>query len=593
MTDLIEHTIDNVIQNQPDEIFDSREDGIYHIKTSFGRNQKILTQEQRICAPLEIAAKFHDPEVGDKWGLLLKWSDPKGKNHEQTIFYRQLEENPKLVRGSLMDEGLKIYCRSGSGDLFIKYLVQENPKRTASIATRTGYFEDGDKQVLILPNGPIKTEDSDLDVIFKGQSNLRGMEEVGDLAGWKQSVGKLALNSKRMMFAIQASLASLLLKPLGLQSQAFHFSGSSSTGKSTILKVTSSVLGTKDLVLSWRATDNGLEAVAIALCDLPLLCDELGQNTSPQTLDQVIYMLGNGTQKIRANSDGKDQEVKHFRNTIISTGEKDVQELLNEAGKGVTAGVQIRLPVIPADAGCGLGVLESLPSGCVDFLQYEAQLKQAIDDNHGLVFIEFAKRVLEVINSPKKLKKLKEKFSNHVQKFSQKALNGSLAHPEIKRVTNGFALVGFAGGLASTWGITGWSKEQSQDCVYTCHQAWLNNQNTVQYSHEEQELIYRMRKLFDQLQYHFSHDAKEKWGYVDPDGHLAMYVSAYQDSIVKSTNPAKVAKANKFLIKHGWMIPDKNGKRSSQSIGSQRYYVLKDPETENLPGDFENLFTKS
>lgn len=591
MTDLIQNSIDNVIQNQPDEIFDSRPDGIYYVKTSFGRNQKVLTQEQRICAPIEIAAKFHDPELGDKWGLLLKWSDPKGRNHEQTIFYRQLEENPKLVRGSLMDEGLKIYCRSCSGDLFIKYLVQENPKRTASIATRTGYFEDGDKQALILPNKVIKSEDSGLDVIFKGQTNLKGIDEAGTLAGWQDSVGKLALHSKRMMFAIQAALASLLLKPLGLQSQAFHFVGASSTGKSTILKVTSSVLGTKDLVFSWRATDNGLEALAIALCDMPLLCDELGQNTSPQTLDQVIYMLGNGTQKIRANIDGKDQEVKHFRNTIISTGEKDVQELLQEAGKGVTAGVQIRLPVIPADAGKNLGILESLPSSCADFLQYETKLKLAAEENHGIAFTEFAKKLLEVVNSPVRLQKLKEKYSEYVRNFSKKALTGTIPISEMIRVTNGFALVGFAGGLASQWGITGWSKEQSQECVYVCHKAWIENQNSVHFSYEEQELLDRVRKLFDQQQNHFSHDSKEPWGSKDLDGNLVMASSAYREHIVKSKNQSKVIWANKFLIKYGWLIPDKGGK-SSQNIKNQRHYVLKDPERENISMDIENLFTE-
>ena len=591
MTDLIQNSIDNVIQNQPDEIFDSRPDGIYYVKTSFGRNQKVLTQEQRICAPVEITAKFHDPEHGDKWGLLLKWSDPNGKNHEQTIFYRQLEESPKLVRGSLMDEGLKIYCRSGTGDLFIKYLVQENPERTASIATRTGYFEDGDKLALILPNKVIKSEDSGLDVIFKGQTNLKGIDETGTLAGWQDSVGKLALHSKRMMFAIQAALASLLLKPLGLQSQAFHFVGASSTGKSTILKVTSSVLGTKDLVFSWRATDNGLEAVAIALCDMPLLCDELGQNTSPQTLDQVIYMLGNGTQKIRANIDGKSQEVTHFRNTIISTGEKDVQELLNGAGKDATAGVQIRLPVIPADAGKNLGILESLPSACSDFVQYEAKLKLAVEENHGLAFTEFAKKLLEVVNSQARLQKLKEKYSEYVRNFSRKALTGTIPISEMTRVTNGFALVGFAGGLASQWGITGWSKEQSQECVYVCHKAWIDNQNSVHFSYEEQELLDRMRKLFDQQQNHFSHDSKEPWGSKDLDGNLVMASSAYKEHIVKSKNQSKVIWANKFLIKHGWLIPDKGGK-SSQNIKNQRHYVLKDPERENISMDIENLFTE-
>lgn len=591
MTDLIRNSIENAILNQPDEIFESRDDGIYYIKTSMGRNQKVITQEQRICAPVEIVAKFHDPEVGDKWGLLLKWSDPKAKSHEQTIFYRQLEENPKLVRGSLMDAGLKIYCRSGSGDLFIKYLVQGNPERTASIATRTGYFEDGDKLALILPYGPIKNRQSNLDIIFKGQNNIKGIEEAGTLLDWQQTVGQLSLHSKRMMFAIQASLASLLLKPLGLQSQAFHFVGNSSSGKSTILKVTSSVMGTKDLVLSWRATDNGLEATAIALCDMPLLCDELGQNTSPHTIDQVIYMIGNGTQKIRATIEGKDQEVKHFRNVIISTGEKDVQELLNSVGKEATAGVQIRLPGIPADAGCNLGVLESLPPSCTDFEQYEALLKQATNDNHGVIFRKFAEYILEVVNSPQRLQKLKESYASHVRKFSQKALARDFVHPEIKRVTNGFALVSFTGGLAAHQKIISWSETQAQDCVYACHKAWLDNQTSPHHSYEEQELLERMRKLFDQQQNHFSYDAKDSWGTIDGNGHLVMCVSAYKEHIVQSRNAYKLRWVNKFLIDNGWLIPDKTGK-SSQVISNQRQYVLKDPESENVTIDIEDLFIK-
>lgn len=70
-----------------------------------------------------------------------------------------------------------------------------------------------------------------------------------------------------------------------------------------------------------------------------------------------------------------------------------------------------------------------------------------------------------------------------------------------------------------------------------------------------------------------------------------MASSAYKEHIVKSKNQSKVIWANKFLIKHGWLIPDKGGK-SSQNIKNQRHYVLKDPERENISMDIENLFTE-
>ncbi len=50
-----------------------------------------------------------------------------------------------------------------------------------------------------------------------------------------------------------------------------------STGKSTVLRVASSVWGGFDYLQSWRATSNGLEGIAAAHNDSLLCLDEIGE----------------------------------------------------------------------------------------------------------------------------------------------------------------------------------------------------------------------------------------------------------------------------------------------------------------------------
>ena len=70
-------------------------------------------------------------------------------------------------------------------------------------------------------------------------------------------------------------------------------------GKPTALYVAGSVYGGKSYLQRWRATINGLEALAAQHCDSLLTIDELAQ-VDPKEAGESAYMLANGAGRLAA-----------------------------------------------------------------------------------------------------------------------------------------------------------------------------------------------------------------------------------------------------------------------------------------------------
>ena len=70
-----------------------------------------------------------------------------------------------------------------------------------------------------------------------------------------------------MMLAISTAFAAPLLEIVGGESGGVHFTGDSSTGKTTLLIAACSVWGGESYKRSWRATAHGLEGVAAMFND--------------------------------------------------------------------------------------------------------------------------------------------------------------------------------------------------------------------------------------------------------------------------------------------------------------------------------------
>jgi putative DNA primase/helicase len=111
--------------------------------------------------------------------------------------------------------------------------------------------------------------------------------------------------------------------------------------------------GRNGFVQSWRATANGLEAIAEHHNDLALFLDELGQMDAREAAE-TAYLLGNGTGKTRMSRNIGARKKLLWSLLFVSAGEITLADHALTAGKRTKGGAEVRLLNIEADAGAGL-----------------------------------------------------------------------------------------------------------------------------------------------------------------------------------------------------------------------------------------------
>ncbi|MBP6202206.1 MAG: DUF927 domain-containing protein, partial [Azonexus sp.] len=272
---------------------------------------------------------------------------------------------------------------------------------------------------------------------------------------------------------------------LGAESGGFHFRSNSSDGKTTALRVAASVCGGADFMQRWRATSNGLEALASAHCDAPLLLDELAQ-MDPREAGETCYMLANGSGKSRAGRTGGARDRASWRLLFLSCGEIGLAEHLGEIGKTPRAGQELRLAEIPADAGAGLGLFENLHDYATGS-DFAKALDRAARRYYGTAFYAF------VAELAKNQEAVPELVREAQRKFEAHCLDNA-AHGQARRVAGRFALVGAAGELATKWGITGWEPGEAMRAARTCFDAWLSRRGG-QGNQEEKAMLRQVREF--------------------------------------------------------------------------------------------------
>jgi putative DNA primase/helicase len=249
----------------------------------------------------------------------------------------------------------------------------------------------------------------------------------------------------------------------------------------------------------WRATDNGLESVAMQHNDTLLILDELAQ-IDPKVAGETAYMLGNGCGKIRANKSGNAKGKAVWRALFLSAGEISLTEHMASAGKVAKAGQEIRLIDVPADAGVGLGLFENL-HGHLSGADFSDALKLSSSRYYGTPLIAFLERLTGedyyVIKS--ELEKFQKQFLGLID------LNK--AGGQAQRVAARFAIIAAAGELASSFSITGWEAGEAIKAVKTCFDAWADNrEGTGQMEHH---------KMVDQLQHFLENHGESRFSLFD------------------------------------------------------------------------------
>ena len=269
---------------------DGKRAGLYKLETKPDGEMN----EVRIGPPLSVRGMTRDSE-GNEWGLMLEWADPDGKKHTW----------PMPIE-LLFRQGADWYSSLASGGWFgnpvarkklVDFLAAVRPVRRIRCVPRTGW----DKAAYILPDA-VYGNTSGESVVLQSAHHGDLYRTAGTLDGWKE-IATLSIGNSRLSFALCAAFAGPLLRLAGLEGGGFSFEGGSSSGKTTALQIAASVWGGPEHVRSWRATDNGLENIAVLHNDNVLILDEVGQ-VNGKILAECAYMLANGQGKGRSSREG-------------------------------------------------------------------------------------------------------------------------------------------------------------------------------------------------------------------------------------------------------------------------------------------------
>lgn len=424
---------------------------------------------KKLCAPIKFIARSRSG-LGDgrNWGILIRFNDfdSQEKIWNIPMLAFATDGGAEVIRG-LLDRGLPISAMRDAKKKILEYLQEYETERRVSLVYKMGWF----KNAFVLPDSVIGSKQN---VMYYSESpNLCKLSSKGSVTEWRDNVAKYCVGNPLALFAISAAFSAPLVELMGYESMGFHFYGDSSWGKSTLLNMACSVYGNpEEYKCTFRATDNALESLASAHSDMLLALDEINQVDS-RIIGDIIYMLGNGQGKHRANDRGQARETQHkWKLTYLTNGEKTLEQYLLEGGKKVTGGMEMRFLGIRASLHSNeedkkrMGVFNN-DHGLGGGAALSGLVKNNMCQYFGSAFPHFLNHIIEFDRST-----LVTELNEIIQTFVSNNVT-SKAGGQVQRAAAKFALVGLAGELATQHGLTGWKLKDAYNAARTCFRNWI------------------------------------------------------------------------------------------------------------------------
>lgn len=546
-------------ENPPQNYFELTPSGVFYHADDNSR---------WICSRLEIKSLVRD-KSSENWGRLLEFSDADGLLHRWAMPMEMLKGSGEELRGELLRLGVEI-ASPRTRSLLTEYIITSKPQSRARCVNHIGWYD----HVFVLPHKTIGKMAEE--IIYQSEHNTCDYKQSGSLEDWQKNISQYCAGNSRLILSVSCAFAAILLKLADSESGGIHFVGESSTGKTTALRVAASVFGGQDYLSRWRATANGLEALASIRSDTLLVLDELSQIDAREA-GEIAYMLANGMGKARANKNGHAKSRHEWRLLFLSAGEIGLSQHLQEAGKKIKAGQQVRLVDISADAEQGHGIFENLHgfnSGAI----LSQTLLESTQKYYGVPFIKFLE-FLTASNLEQQKEMIKQSCKKFLYEYLPKESSG-----QVHRVCERFALIAAAGELATRYQITNWPVGESENAAAVCFQSWLEHRGTI--GNQERTAILSHVKSFFELHSDARFSDKDdrnphtinRAGFRETKNSIQQYYvlpEVFRNEICAGFDYKQVCK---ILIEEGWIEPDKNNlphrRESFRGLGQSRCYLF-------------------
>lgn len=229
-----------------------------------------------VCSQLTVVSTFRDI-LGSGWGRLVDVTDRDGTVHHLPLTDADITAKWTMVLRRLIDAGLRLRLDPSSRKMLQSLLLEWQPERCQTSTCSVGWV-DPERKAFVLGTGKVIGNIDVLPVNLSSSPSSAAHIEKGSLDGWRTEVSDLCAGNDILTLAVSTALAGALLDFIDLDlGGGLHLKGASSQGKSTALRVATSVWGSPEATCSWRATSNGLEALAASLNGTFLPLDELGE----------------------------------------------------------------------------------------------------------------------------------------------------------------------------------------------------------------------------------------------------------------------------------------------------------------------------
>jgi putative DNA primase/helicase len=400
----------------------------------------------KICDPFKMLYRVTDHNTGE-YGTFVEITTRDDKKVEKFVPDSLLHDMSQKLANHLATYGFVVFTNKFCRDK-LQVFFNLMTARNAVCTTQSGWVDNvHGQECFVLPSGQVLGGDG---LMMRPERRMACCEPSGTLQEWQDNVARLAVGNSRLGFAISVAFASVLMKPTNTTNGGFHmYSSQSSTGKTTVQACGGSVFGQGKpdggYVFSWRGTDNAQEAVVARVNDCLLILDEMGE-ARPDVVDQIIYMIGNGTGKARMRQDASLRNNYTWRILFLSTGEIKAEDMIKQANKSTTEGIGVRLANIPALVGGDYGVFEHLHE-----MQSSAELATHLGRSarryYGTAIVAFMTEFLK--DRETNLATLDAMTRQFMKQYANYG-------GQIGRVAERFALAAAAGEMAAVWDIVPW-----------------------------------------------------------------------------------------------------------------------------------------
>lgn len=273
-------------------------------------------------------------------GLSWPKHDPSGRAWTTIMATRgSVADARKLLLYS--DDGMPVHSGNAKGlvQYVADYVAENRDVLPVGWSTRRMGWLGSKRKVFVLGEDIVQPGDK-YDVHLETEDGQRDIAHAircsGSEEAWSATMASIAPHPIAL-FGVYVGLAAPLIGILGVRSTGVDWSGTTSTAKTTTLKVVASCFGAPvegALLHPWETTATGLEGLVSLLCDLPIVLDDSARIKPDDRagVSSMLMMLANGSGKVRSNVNLGTRKQASWRTVVASSSEVPITSWSNDEG---------------------------------------------------------------------------------------------------------------------------------------------------------------------------------------------------------------------------------------------------------------------